>query len=130
MSRRSATALLWGVAFATLPVPFYVGASGCEPPLGLAFLAVLAGGVLWTEGGPGTTGMFAWLAIGQALASALVTGLVALLTARALFALVPRRAPLVVWLVCGALLAASLFPIYDTPLSSHGPRSSLLGLFR
>jgi hypothetical protein len=114
MSRRSATALLWGVAFAAIPVPCCMGASGCEPPL-----AGPPGGARRQRpvdrGGSATTGVLAWLAIGRALAHALVTGPAALLTARALLALVPRRAPLVVRLVCGATLPASLVPICYRP---------------
>jgi len=130
MSRRSAVYLLWAVFFAALPVPFYMGASGCEPPLGVAFLAALAGGVWWTEGSGGNTALFAGLALGQALLYTLLVGLAAALAARALFALFPRRAPWAVGLLCAALLCAALFPIYDTPLSSSRARSSALQLFR
>jgi hypothetical protein len=130
MSRRKAVILLWVVLFAALPVPFYMGASGLEPPLGVAFLAVLAGGIWLAEGGAGTTALFAGLAIVQALVYALLTGLLARWLARLLFAWAPRRAPWGVAVLCAGLLAAALFPIYDTPLSSSRPRSSVLQLFR
>jgi hypothetical protein len=130
MSRRSAVCLLWAVFFAVLPVPFYMGASGLEPPLGVTFLAVLAGGIWLAEGSGGTTGLFAGLAVAQALLYTLAAGLFAVCAARALWRLSPRRAPWAAALIAGALLGASLFPIYDTPLSSSRPRSNLLGLFR
>lgn len=129
MSRGTAVVLLWAVLFVALPVPFYMGASGMEPPLGVAFLAGLAGGIWWTEGGAGTTALFAGLALGQALGYALLTGLLAAASVRLAFAWAPRRAPWGVALLCAALLVAALFPIYDTPLSSRRERSSVLELF-
>jgi hypothetical protein len=130
MSRRSAVYLLWAVFFAAVPVPFYMGASGFEPPLGVAFLAGLAGGILWTEGGGGNTGQFAGLVLGQAVLYTLLAGLAAAGVARLLWSLFPRRAPWAVGLISAALLCAALFPIYDTPLSSSRPRSNALQLFR
>ena len=130
MSRRAAVCLLWAVFFAALPVPFYMGASGLEPPLGVVFLAGLAGGIWWSEGSGGTTALFAGLALAQALLYTAAAGLGAACVVRALWSLAPRRATWVVALLCGALATAALFPIYDTPLSSSRPRSSLLGLFR
>ena len=130
MSRRGAVYLLWAVFFAVVPVPFYMGASGFEPPLGVAFLAALASGIWWTEGSGGNTGLFTELAVGQALLYTLLAGLGAAPIARLLWALFPRRAAWAAGLLCAALLCASLFPIYDTPLSSSRPRSSALQLFR
>jgi hypothetical protein len=130
MSRRSAVVLVWAVLFAALPVPFYMGASGFEPPLGIAFLAGLAGGIWCSEGGAGTTSLFAGLAIAQALAYLLLTGLVAQGVARLLFAWAPRRAHWGVAVLCAGLVGAALFPIYDTPLSSSRARSNVLQLFR
>lgn len=130
MSRRSAVGLLWAVFFATLPVPFYMGASGLEPPLGVVFLAGLAGGIWITEGSGGTTGMFAGLALAQAVVYTLLAGLAAAFAAGLLWRIFPRRAGWAVGLVSVVLLCAALFPIYETPFSSSRPRSSLLQLFR
>jgi hypothetical protein len=106
------------------------GASGFEPPLGLTFLAALAGGIWWTEGSGGNTGLFAGLALGQALVYTLLAGAAAAAIARLLWALFPRRAAWAAGLLSAALLGAALFPIYDTPLSSSRPRSNALQLFR
>lgn len=129
MTRRTATRWLWALLFAALPVPFYVGAGGIEPPLGVAFLAALGAGIWWTEGSGGTTAPLAGLALAQALFWTLATGAIALCTTRALFARLPRRAGWAVGAICAALAVAALFPIYDTPLSSQRPRSNWLQLF-
>ena len=104
VSRRVAVYLLWAVFFATLPLPFYMGASGVEPPLGVSFLAALAGGIWLAEGNGGTTGMFAGLALAQAVLYTLLAGLAAALAARLIWAVLPRRAPLAVGLLCAVLL--------------------------
>jgi hypothetical protein len=129
VTRRTATRWLWALLFAALPVPFYVGAGGLEPPLGVAFLAALGAGIWWTEGSGGTTASLAALALAQALFWLLATGALAGCLSRALFALLPRRAGWAVGALCAGLALAALFPIYATPLSSQRPRSNWLQLF-
>lgn len=128
MTRTAATRWLWGALFAALPVPFYVGAGGLEPPLGVAFLAALGGGIWWAEGSGGTTAPLAGLALAQALLWVPATLAIAACAARALCAHLPRRAGWAVGALCAALGIAACFPIYDTPLSSQ-PRSNWLELF-
>jgi len=129
VTRRTASAWLWAALFTALPVPFYVGAGGVEPPLGVAFLAALGTGIWWTEGSGGTTASLAGLALVQAVFWGFASWGLALCLCRGLFRFLPRRAGLAAGAICAALWLAALFPIYDTPLSSQRPRSNVLQLF-
>ena len=129
MSRKSTRRLLWLVALATLPVPYYLGEAELAPVLRLAFLTGLLTSVAVVEGGFATVSIAA-MGIAQTLLYALLLSLAARLLARAV-TLLPsallRRAA-VACLAIG-LCAASLLPIYETPLSSSRLRSSLWQLF-
>ena len=129
MTRRAAGWLLWIVAVATLPVPFYLGEPELAPVLRLAFLSGLMGAVLVAEGG-GTLAALAGLGIAQTLLYAAAFRLVTALLARGLDRLrAPAARGAVVAVIAIALFAVSLTEIYDTPLSSTRPRSNLAQIF-
>ena len=129
MTRKSTVRLLWLVSLATLPVPFYLGQLETAPVLRLAFLTGLLTSVVVVEGGT-TTASIAGRGIAQILCYAGLLRLAAALLVRAL-ELLPsahlRRAA--VACVAIGLCVASLFPIYETPLSSTRLRSSVWQMF-
>ena len=129
MQRKNAHRLLFAVALLTVPVPFYLGEVELAPVARLLFFSGLLARLFAAEGG-GKGGLFAGLGALQALVYAGLLGLAASLVARLLVRLRrPRvRTALVVGLAT-AMLGLSLAPVYDTPLSSTRPRSSLLHIF-
>lgn len=130
LSRRSARLLLFAVLLATLPVPYYLGALEVAPALRLLFLAALASGVAATEGAVGNQLLLTLLAVGFAACWALALWGAAALLARLLERWAPPRArALLVGGLAAVLVAASMLPIYRTPLSSHTAESTVLGLF-
>jgi hypothetical protein len=120
---------LWLAALATMPVPFYLGDVEWAPALRLAFLTSLLLAVMLAEGGR-TVILFGTLGIVQ---TAIYIGLFYLgarLTARGVARI--GSPPLQVAAVGTAvflLVAASLLPIYQTPLSSTRLQSDLWHLF-
>jgi len=129
MTRKPTRRLLWLVALATLPVPYYLGQLETAPVLRLAFLTGLLSSVAVVEGGA-TTASIAGMGIAQTLGYAGILRLAAMLLVRALGFLpsaLLRRA--VVACVAIGLCVASLFPIYETPLSSTRLRSSVWQMF-
>lgn len=129
MSGRTARRLLFAAALITLPVPFYLGATELSPVVRLAFLSSLLSAVALAEGGT-TLALLAALGVVQTLLYALLLWAFATLLAWLLGVLRPAalRGVLVTSLAI-ALLAMSLLPIYQTPLSSTRPRSNLVHLF-
>ena len=129
MSPKSTRRLLWLLVLATLPVPYYLGQAETAPVLRLAFLTGLLSSVVVAEGGAATASI-AGMGIAQTLGYALLLSLAARLLVRAL-GLLPsaslRRALLTS--VSIGLCVASLFEIYETPLSSTRLRSSVWQLF-
>ncbi len=129
MSRRALRWWLFLVAFATVPVPFYLGATGQAPPLRIAFVSSLLGIIGASEGGS-TTQLFFSLGFAQILVWSALFFLVAGWIARALESrLGPAARGLLCAGVCAGLVFASFFEIYDTPLSSRAPTSNFFGLF-
>ena len=112
-----------------MPVPFYLGEVEWAPVMRLAFLSSLLSLVMVAEGGSALI-RICTLGIIQ---TALYTGLFLLaagLAARGVARI--REAPLRVAAVGTAvflLVASSLLPIYQTPLSSTRLRSDLWHLF-
>jgi hypothetical protein len=129
MTRKSTVRLLWLVTLATLPVPFYLGQLETAPVLRLAFLTGLLTSVVVAEGGT-TIASVAGLGVAQTLGYAVLLRFAARLLARALD-LLPTSHVRRVAVACLAiaLCVASLFPIYETPLSSTRLRSSVWQLF-
>ncbi len=131
MSPRAQKWLLWTVFLGTIPVVFYLGEVERAPALRLAFFAALASWVALAEGvGTGVGAAFFVLGPVQALAYA---GLLYALAA-AIVRLLARLASAGLRTACvGGLaaicLGASLFEIYQTPLSSSRPRSSVMQIF-
>jgi hypothetical protein len=114
---------------ATMPVPFYLGEIEWAPVLRLLFLSSLFWLVLIAEGGR-TVILFSTLGL---LQTALYTGLfflAASLAARA-FARIhePSLRIAAVGTAVFLLVASSLLPIYETPLSSSRLHSNLWHLF-
>ena len=131
MSRSGAKWWLWAVLLIALPVPYYIGDTELAPPLRLIFLTGLYAGIALEEGLAGATAIFAQVAAGTvAVYLALLLGAAAVLS-RLIWRLkadVARRACVLV--LGGLLLGASLFEIYDTPLSSSRMRSSIRHVLR
>jgi hypothetical protein len=129
VSQIAARRWLWLAALATMPVPFYVGEVEWAPVMRLAFITSLFSLVMMAEGGSALI-RICTLGIMQ---TALYTGLFMLaagLAARGVMRL--REPPLRVAAVGTAvflLVASSLLPIYETPLSSTQLRSDLWHLF-
>ena len=130
VSRAMSRRLLWLVALFTLPVPYYLGGFEIAPAARLLFLTSIVLAVVATEGVAGFHGSFVLLGTVQSLLWLLILYGGAALIAYGLhrFAREAARAP-VLALLAAVLLLASLFEIYQTPISSHAPHSSLAGLF-
>jgi hypothetical protein len=130
VSEKSTQFLLWLVALITVPVPFYLAQPELAPVLRLAFFTLLFGGVLVVEGG----GWLLTLSTGMGVLQTLVWCGVLWLAVRIVRAGL-RRAPTssvrsaATAAVALGLVLASLFPIYDTALSSTRDRSSVLQIF-
>jgi hypothetical protein len=130
LSRRATGRLLFAVAVIALPLPWYLGEVERAPLVRLAFFTGIFGRVMLAEGATGTTRLFFGLGVAQLVLYATAVRLLAALVARALAGLrSPALRTLAVAGLAMALLGAGLLPIYDTPLSSHRARSSLLGVF-
>jgi hypothetical protein len=129
VSRTAARRWLWLAALATMPVPFYLGEIEWAPVMRLAFLTGLLSLVMIAEGG------HALIRIGELgiAQTAIYTGLFWLaagLAARGVARI--REAPVRTAAVVSAvflLVASSLLPIYETPLSSTRLHSDLWHLF-
>ena len=129
MSRPAARRWLWLAMLATMPVPFFLGEIEWAPVLRLAFLSSLFWLVLIAEGGR-TVILFATLGLVQMVLYTSLFFLAASLAARA-FARI-QEPPLRIAAVGTAmflLVASSLLPIYETPLSSSRMHSNLWHLF-
>ena len=112
-----------------MPVPFYLGEIEWAPVLRLGFLTSLLSLVLAAEGGA----RLAWIA-GMGIAqTATYTGLfylAAALAARAIERIgEPPMRVAAVGTAVFLLVASSLLPIYETPLSSTRLHSDLWHLF-
>lgn len=128
-SRPRIQRLLWITALCLLPVPYYLGEPEQAPVLRLVFMTGLLAAVLFAEAG-GTLALLVGLGILQVLAWAAALALLTALMARALERVhAPAMRSAVAVAIALGLLAASLTELYDTPLSSTRPRSSLLQLF-
>lgn len=129
MSVRTLRWVLWVVAVSTLPVPYFALASERAPALRATFLAGLFAAIWLIEGGR-QAATAAGLASVQALAWLALLFLAAWLLARLLERWIePRLRTRILVLLCAGMLAASLRPIYQTPLSSTRPQSSWSGIF-
>lgn len=129
MSARAIRWWVWVVAVATLPVPYFAMASERAPALRAAFLALVFGAIWIVEGGSQAAtaaGLTAAQAVGWWLGLFVAAWAVSKLLSRFVE---PRLRTRLVVLLCGALIAASLSPIYHTALSSTRPRSSWSGIF-
>ena len=124
MSEPLSRRILWLAFLAALPVPFLSVQLGFAPVANLLFYGSLAAGV-WLGAPNSMSRLLALLHLGQALAWALALYGLAWLAARGLRRGGEVRGALVAALVL-VLLAASLLPIYRTPLSSTGARANLL----
>jgi hypothetical protein len=129
VSRTAARRWLWLVALATMPVPFYLGEVEWAPVMRLGFLSSLLSLVLVSEGGRSLS----WIAGMGIFQTLLYTGLFYIasgLAARGVERI--GEPPLRVAAVGTAvflLVASSLLPIYETPLSSTRLHSDLWHLF-
>jgi hypothetical protein len=126
VSQRTIHWILFGVCVLALPVPFMALESGAAPAIRLLFIGSLIAGVFVQDPDMMTTLLTA-LYLGQGilwcgalyLASRFVAGRIAGTS---------LRVPLLC-LIAAAVLGASLFPIYHTPMSSSGVDSSIRGVF-
>jgi hypothetical protein len=124
MSPLASRRLLFASFLAALPVPFLSVQPGFAPVVNLLFYGALAAGVALRDPDP-MSRLLALLHLGQGLGWALLLYLLARLATRLLRRGGRVRGGLALALVA-ILLAASLLPIYRTPLSSRGTRSDLL----
>jgi hypothetical protein len=129
VSIKTARRILWIAFLVALPVPFLGVGMGVAPPLRMLFLGSLVS-LVYLQDPDYLSQVIGSLLLGQGIAwSALLYG-VARFAARAIGRIDASGARAAVVLVLVAcLLTASLFPIYRTPFSSSGARSSLLQVF-
>lgn len=128
MSLRGSRWLIFLVAFATLPLPYFLPEGENAPALRLFFLTWLMSAVYIAEG-PGPLAAIWGMAIFQLLLWTSLLYLGASLLARLLSTLTPWLRGILAVSLAGVLLFLSLSEIYRTPLSSAQSRSSLLELF-
>ena len=130
VSRATSRRLLWLVALFTVPVPYFLGGFEVAPVARLLFLTAIILAVVATEGVAGFHGSFVLLGSVQSLLWLLILYGGAALLAFSLhrFAREAARAPALA-LLAAALLLASLFEIYQTPISSRSSQTNLAGLF-
>jgi hypothetical protein len=129
VTRTTIQRVLWIAALLLLPIPFYLGEPEQAPVLRLVFLTGLLCAVMLAEGG-GTLAVLVGLGVLQALLWGGALSLLAALMARTLERVhAPALRTAVVAAIALGLVAASLTELYDTPLSSTRPRSSLLQIF-
>ena len=129
-SKKASRRILWLVFLFTIPLPYFLGVFETAPAARAIFLSAIILGVAATEGAGGYITAFVWLAASTALILPLILYALAALVAR-LIAGVPSE-PLrsaALWSIAGALLVASLFEIYATPMSSRNPYSNLFEIF-
>jgi hypothetical protein len=110
--------LLWLGLVLLLPVPFFGLESGLIPVVRMLMLGSLVTGVMLRDP-DWMSQVFTAMFLGQGLVWVGLLYAVARIAARRL----PERAPIAI--VC-VLALASLFPIYRTPFSTSGTRSSIL----
>ena len=128
MSLRGSRWLIFLVAFATLPLPYFLPEGENAPALRLFFLTWLMSAVYIAEGS-GPLAAIWGMAIFQLLLWTSLLYLGASLLARLLSTLTPWLRGILAVSLAGVLLFLSLSEIYRTPLSSAQSRSSLLELF-
>jgi len=128
LSLRGSRWLIFLVAFATLPLPYFLPEGENAPALRLFFLTWLMSAVYIAEG-PGPLAAIWGMAIFQLLLWTSLLYLGASLLARLLSTLTPWLRGILAVSLAGVLLFLSLSEIYRTPLSSAQSRSSLLELF-
>lgn len=129
VERATSRRVLWLVALFTVPLPYYLGGFEIAPAARLLFLTAIVLAVVVTEGAAGYQGSFAMLAAVQSVVWLLLLwGAAALLAFFLQRVAHPARTALLA-LLCAALLVASLFEIYQTPISSRAAHANLAGLF-
>ena len=130
MSRRAMTWVLWLVAVATLPLPYFMIDSGRVPAAQLFLLAAVTAPLMVTD--PSFTTRFVGsLFLAQSLLYGAALYLLARLGAGAIaHRTAPRRRGLAVAVIAAALAVMALCNVYRAPLS-HGPgATNLMGVFR
>jgi hypothetical protein len=131
MGSRAVQAWLFALFLLTVPVANYMAELEIAPVVRPAFIVLLGGIVLVDSGSFGLSGLISLLGAVQVL----VWGTALFFVARLGAGLVCRwvsadRRLWVVGAVAVGLVGVGLTPIYDTPLSSLTPYSSLLEIFR
>jgi len=121
--------VLWLVLLVALPVPYWVFEGGRAPTLWLAELSAFVLAMLVAEGGM-VTQIVATLLTAQTLLFAGLTWLVARAVARLLTRLPDAQRSGVALAAAALVLAASLLPLYRSPLVAGGASVNLVGLFQ
>ena len=127
MSHRAATGLLFGVFFLLLPIPFFLmGGVAWAPLLRLSALAGLMSALGFADG---VEGLMA-VALAVVLVQCAVFSIALWFAAGFVIRLVRRSAGerFQGWVIGGIALilaAASLFPIYTTPMSSTARQANV-----
>lgn len=129
MSDRAVRRILWLVFLLTLPVPYFMVEVGWVPVVRLLLLSAVTGAAAALEPSATAIVIAAFFAV-QTLALGAVLFGIARLIAWLLTRLVPRRRrAAALGVLVAALLVASVFEIYRTPLSGRAPRANLFRVF-
>jgi len=128
LSLRGSRWLIFGVAFATLPLPYFLPEGENAPALRLFFLTWLMSAIYIAEG-PGPLAAVWGMALFQLVFWTTLLYLGAALVARLLATLSPWLRGILAISLAAVLIFLSLSEIYWTPLSSSQSRSSLIQIF-
>lgn len=120
--------LLWLTLLFTVPVPYFMIEAGRVPAAELIVFAALTSAVALTDPDFASR-LIAVVFVVQAGFYAALLYAAARLAARRLGRLAPGTRRLAVGLAAAACLAASLFPIYRTPLARSGLKANLLAVY-
>jgi len=122
--------LLWLALVVALPVPYWLFEPGRVPTIFLGELSAFVLAMLASEGGM-VTSVVAALFVAQTLLFLALTWVAARLAARQIFRLRAERARTAAALVTVlVLLAASLLPVYRSPLVAGGAPVNVVALFQ
>ncbi len=122
---------VWLLLYATVPVPYLLGAVEVAPPLRLTFFSLMIAGARIFEGAGGWvwTTLVALTLVQSALYAAALLAPATLVSR--LFSTISNRHRRLAMIaaVASVFLVTSLFPFYETPVSSVTQHSNLLQIF-
>ncbi len=129
VAKKASRRLLWVVLLLTLPVPMWFIGGGRLPTLALLQIAAYMAAVLATEGGDGAR-LSCWVIGLQGFVWAAILYGVARLATAALARAGGGKPPLVaLGVLVVALLALSLFDVYQAPIVARGGPVNIAGVY-